>query len=322
MSLRAWGRLLSLLLLACASFAQTANEPESQASALSPADYTADLDRVIAKVQALMTPSDADALIKTITPIWRVQDPEFSFEISSEWLRSELGAWKKKPQRETQDRMVARLRLQREEAESFQHPQVDASERRTQLNKILADPEFEAVRGPSWLDRLKQRIADWFVRLVTRIFSSSAIPAISDIVVYGLIAIALLALAYWIFRTVRDNAGVETLLPGTLAVSSKEWGIWMAEARAAADAGRWRDAVHLAYWAGISYLETQGWWPPDRARTPREYLRLLPSSSQHSPALRELTRNFEIVWYGTQPADADAFSQAVAELEKLGCQYR
>jgi hypothetical protein len=186
----------------------------------------------------------------------------------------------------------------------------------------LADPEFNAIRGSSWFDRLKQRIANWLLSLLTRVFSSSAIPTISNVAVYGLIGIAVLALAYWILRTLHDNAGVETLLPGTMAVSSKEWGIWMAEARAAADAGNWRDAVHLAYWSGISYLETQGWWPPDRARTPREYLRLLPSSSQHSPALRELTRNFEIVWYGTQPADAEAFSQTVAQLEKLGCQYR
>jgi hypothetical protein len=251
-----------------------------------------------------------------------VQEPEGTFEISSEWLRSELGAWQKQPKRETQDRMVARLRLLREEAESFRRPPAGTSARRAQLDRILADPEFGAVSGPNWLDRLKQRIANFFLDVLRRIFSSSAVPAIGDVVVYGLIGIALLALFYWIFRTLRDNAGVETLLPGTLAVSGKEWGVWMAEARAAADAGRWRDAVHLAYWAGISYLETQGWWPPDRARTPREYLRLLPAASQHSPALRELTRNFEVVWYGTQPADAEAFSQTVAQLERLGCQCR
>jgi hypothetical protein len=324
MAARAWVRLLSLVLLSCASFAQTAVEPaaEAQSSSISVAEYVAELDRLIAQTQTLKTPSDADALIKTVAVTWYLEDEEGNFEISSEWLRSELGAWQKQPMPETLNRIAARLRLLRGQAEAYQHPPVVVSARQAELNKILADPEFNAVRGPSWFDRLKQRIANWLLSLLARVFSSSAIPAISNVAVYGLIGIAVLALAYWIFRTLRDNAGVETLLPGTMAVSSKEWGIWMAEARAAADAGKWKDAVHLAYWSGISYLETQGWWPPDRARTPREYLRLLPSSSQHSPALRELTRNFEIVWYGTQPADVEAFSQTVAHLEKLGCQYR
>jgi len=315
---------MSVVLLGCASFPQTTAGPavEAQPSSISLPEYAAELDRLIAQTQDLKTPSDADVLIKTIAPTWHVQDAEGSFEISSEWLRAELGEWRKQPKQETLNRIVARLHLLRAQGEAYQRPPVVVSARQAELHKILADPEFNAVRGPGWLDRLKQRIANWFLSLLTRVFSSSAIPAISDVVVYGLIGIAVLALAYWIFRTLRDNAGVETLMPGAMAVSSKEWGVWMAEARAAADAGRWKDAVHLAYWSGISYLETQGWWPPDRARTPREYLRLLPSTSQHSPALRELTRNFEIVWYGTQPADAEAFSQTVAQLEKLGCQYR
>jgi hypothetical protein len=93
----------------------------------------------------------------------------------------------------------------------------------------------------------------------------------------------------------------------------------MAEARAAADRGNWREAIHLAYWCGVSFLEAQGMWRPDYARTPREYLRLLPSSSQHHPPLAALTRSFEVVWYGTQEADADSYSQTLAHLEKLGC---
>jgi hypothetical protein len=46
---------------------------------------------------------------------------------------------------------------------------------------------------------------------------------------------------------------------------------------------------------------------------------LLPSSSEHHPTLMALTRSFEVVWYGKQEADADAFSQTLAQLEKLGC---
>jgi hypothetical protein len=94
----------------------------------------------------------------------------------------------------------------------------------------------------------------------------------------------------------------------------------MQEARLAAEGGNWRDAIHLGYWCGISFLEAQELWRPDTARTPREYLRLLPSASEHRKTLGTLTRTFELVWYGTQEADENAFSEALAQLEKLGCQ--
>jgi hypothetical protein len=104
-----------------------------------------------------------------------------------------------------------------------------------------------------------------------------------------------------------------------MPVSARGWRIWLAEARAAAQSGNWRDAVHLAYWAGISLLETQGAWRPDSARTPREYLRLIPEANPHRPTLSSLTRKFELVWYGGQPADEQVFAQTLEELEKLGC---
>jgi len=113
---------------------------------------------------------------------------------------------------------------------------------------------------------------------------------------------------------------VEAIVPLSLSVSSKGWKVWMKEARLAAEGGNWRDAIHLGYWCGISFLEAQELWWPDTARTPREYLRLLPSASEQRETLGTLTRTFELVWYGTQEADANAFSETLAQLEKLGCQ--
>jgi hypothetical protein len=102
-------------------------------------------------------------------------------------------------------------------------------------------------------------------------------------------------------------------------VSAKEWAIWLAEARAAAAKREWREAIHLAYWAGISFLERQGTWKPDRARTPREYLRLLASGSEHRETLSTLTRIFELAWYAKKDADERTFSLTLQALEKLGC---
>jgi hypothetical protein len=103
-----------------------------------------------------------------------------------------------------------------------------------------------------------------------------------------------------------------------LPVSAKEWVVWLAEARAAAAKGEWRDAIHLAYWAGISFLERQGMWKPDKARTPREYLRLL-GTNEYRETLNALTRIFELAWYANRGASERSFSETLQELEKLGC---
>jgi hypothetical protein len=121
------------------------------------------------------------------------------------------------------------------------------------------------------------------------------------------------------YRSLRDGTRLETIMPVAMPVSAKEWPIWMSEARAAASRGEWRDAIHLAYWGGISFLEAGGAWRPDLARTPREYLRLLPATSAQHPTLHALTVRLEGVWYGMQTASADGFEQTLAELERLGC---
>jgi hypothetical protein len=60
-------------------------------------------------------------------------------------------------------------------------------------------------------------------------------------------------------------------------------------------------------------------WKPDRARTPREYLRLLSSSSEHRETLTALTRIFELAWYAKRGASERTLSQTLEALEKLGC---
>jgi len=56
----------------------------------------------------------------------------------------------------------------------------------------------------------------------------------------------------------------------------------------------------------------------DRSRTPRESLRLIQESAEHA-ALSQLTRRFELVWYGYRPAGSADWNEAVRQLETLGC---
>jgi hypothetical protein len=315
----------SVFLLSIGPCAFGIAEPEpaqAQTSTLTVSEYIAELDGLASTARQLAHPEDVRRLLNDIPPTWRIQTPQQTFEVRSEWLRQELNDWQKKPSREIQDRVFARLQILRAEAASFQDSPKDVSQKRVLLNGILAGREFQDIHGPTWLDRFKQRVVELLIRLLGRVFQSSAIPTIGNAVVYGLMALALLAVAYWMYRTIRNNAGVEAIAPLSLSVSSKGWKVWMKEARLAAEGGNWRDAIHLLYWCGISFLEAQELWRPDRARTPREYLRLLPSASEHRQTLGTLTRTFELVWYGTQEADENAFSETLAQLEKLGCQSK
>ncbi len=287
---------------------------------LSVPQYVQALDESLAQARQLeKQPENASRLRDSLPSSWHVHDSDRDYDIPTDSLRRDLGAWQNKPDDATLQRILRHLETLRAEAGSQQQENQDATGRRALLNRILAQPEFHNVQGQTWLDRLKQRFTRWLINLLGRAISSSSIPVISDIIVYGLIAAAVLALAWWMYRSLNEDARLETIMPVAVPVSAKEWPIWLAEARAAAAAGRWREAVHLSYWAGISFLEARGSWRPDAARTPREYLRLLPTTSTHHPALRSLTQKLELVWYGMHPADADSFHESLRELENLGC---
>ncbi len=295
--------------------AQSAGAPP-----LTLSEYVQALNSSLASLRTLKAdPQKADETIRNLPPAWQVEVDGRIFQVSTETVRQELGTYRGKHEDAALDRAQRHLELLRDQASASEESPPDISSQHLALNNILSRREFRNVRGQSWVDHLKQRINDFLFKWIGRAISASAIPVISDIVVYGLIVIAVLALAYWMYRSLRESARLETIMPVAVPVSAKKWPIWMAEARAAAARAEWRDAIHLAYWGGISFLEIQGAWSPDVARTPREYLRLLPAASPHQTALRPLTLRLESVWYGMRVADEEGFRQAVAELERLGC---
>jgi len=122
----------------------------------------------------------------------------------------------------------------------------------------------------------------------------------------------------WVFARGVDHAAPNFGLPPDRP-SALPWQTWLQRAREAAGDGNYRGAIHLIYWSAISWLESQGAWIPDRARTPREYLRLLPAQAPQRHRLYALTQRFEPVWYGGRPASAADFDAMLQELEELGC---
>jgi Domain of unknown function (DUF4129) len=311
----AWRNYLFILILLGSCFGQPGST-----TTLTPEQYRAELDRVLAASQQLdKAGPQIPQLINSLPPSWQVQTDQGTFQVSTEWLRADLRRLEQKFDSQAQNRIVEGLQRLRTDLDDYEKPAPDQSKERATLSAILARSEFRSARGPTWWDRLKQKLVELLLRILGRSIRSSAIPVIGRVLFYGLIALAVLAVAYWVYRSIQESAEMESVVPESPAVSAKDWALWMAEAREAAQRGQWRDAIHLAYWAGISYLEASGMWRPDKARTPREYLRLLPAASQHRAALTSLTRKFEIVWYGKHEADPQAFSQTLEELDKLGC---
>jgi hypothetical protein len=291
---------------------------------LTPAAVKADLDGLLAATDGIeRRQADIAAIVKGLPASWRVDVGGHTLELRCDWIRRDLLALAHTPDPKAAAAAIrSRIRRSRADLDACEAAPADRSAERARAAAILAAPEFAGVHGPTPFDRLKQRVLDYLVDLLGRLLGSSDVPAVGRIVIYGLLALAILATLGWVYRTLRRPAAGETILPADAPVSSKNWLVWLAEARAAATRLAWPDAVRLAYWAGVSSLESRHLWPPDRARTPREYLRLLPPEHEYGGPLRFLTSTFERVWYGRETADDMTFAAAVDALERLGCGSR
>jgi len=209
------------------------------------------------------------------------------------------------------------------EAAAYDKAGVSDGRARSRLQEILEQREFKAVqRKAGFLDRLKARIYGWLSRALGRLFriSLGSRFGVVQILIYGAAGAAILTVLIWTIRRLRrreEEPRQREIIP--FSPSARGWRAWLGDARARARGQDWREAIHLAYWAGIAFLEEQGAWKPNRARTPREYLRLVGVWTPQHPPLAELTRKFERVWYGNLPAGEADFQETMGELERLGC---
>ena len=287
---------------------------------LTVAEYRAELDQLLGATQELDSSGRATPpILRDLPESWRVRTEQQDFEISAEGLRQDIRSYEQEKNLTTAKTIRTQIQNLRHDLDGFETAPPDVSKSREQLTTILARPEFRNVSGPTLLDRLAQRLLAFIISVLGLLFRSSAIPVISTFFVYGLIGLAVLTLAFLAYRQIKSAGERESVVPTDLPVSAKSWALWLAEARVAATQNNWREAIHLAYWAGISFLEHQGAWRPDRARTPREYLRLLSNSNEHRETLAALTRVFELTWYARREADREAFTQTMQALERLGC---
>lgn len=314
--------MLFSLPMFCAQAAKTTSAVEHP---LTLSEYRQQLQHVQQSLNSLGNDSlRAGDLRQSLPDHWRIQTEQHSFDISNRHLQTQLQRFQ--THSEDRARLLGTMQqaISGELAESIAFDQPIDTSAGPKLDAILQQKEFRNLsRNQSPLERWKDRLLGWLVRFLSGIFrNATKHPEVSQILMWALIGLIIVALAIWIKVLVTRAPPDEYPFPISehpLAPSHKRWQQWLDEARSAADSGNWREAVHLNYWAAISYLESSGAWRPDRARTPREYLRLLSDVSARREPLSDLTRRFELIWYAQHHATRDDFDRTLAQLERIGC---
>jgi Domain of unknown function (DUF4129) len=319
-------RIPRLAILTCLSFTFVVRAGAASTSQqLSLQEYIFELD----KCSALLASSGNNpAVLRTwrmsLPGQWIVNVGNQTYTVSTDWLtdglaRTETARHGDATSLEQTRQQIAVHRNAAEALSTASSPQT-LDESRAKLNHILAGKAFQAIHGPTWFEVLRARFYDWVVRQLQKLFGRlRGGRVIGNVIAWTVIALAALLLILWAVRaTIRTGARPEMDLRGA-AGPGRDSPYWLREARDAAARGDYRAAIHAAYWAAIARLEEMKSLPEDRSRTPRESLRLIRRESAEYAPLSQLTRRFELVWYGYRSANSADWSDAMQQLETLGC---
>ena len=194
---------------------------------------------------------------------------------------------------------------------------MDHTQQRQTMKQVLAGRDFRNLNEPTVKNALLEKLGNWLDKLFEDAAHLGVHAAwVGQFIVWGFILAVCLGLVWGLMQLEqrwRLRPAAESDSFSTGSVSAREWQLWIEDARKAAAAGQWREAIHFLYWAAISRLESRRLWPADRARTPREYLALVAPADPRRAGLATLTGSFERTWYGGRPAEERDYRRA-AEL--------
>jgi hypothetical protein len=313
---------IALCMLACLGCARAASNTPQLRSQAEYRDHLRSLATLIAQCQQHTDASHCNADAVGPDDIVTATQQAGPRRIPYGWLRGlldRIGSRKISPADAGPLLKTAAQRIQLEESEApgFSGsglPSVsNHAAERSALTAILERAEFRHA-DRSLTQRVLEVIAIWLNRRLNGLVEYSAHRRwLGLLLEWGLVAFACLGLASWFVRQTRRARGLHSEAQQLQnAPAMRNWERLREEADEAARQQRWRDAVRGYYWATIARFESRGQWPVDRARTPREYLRLvLPGHAKHDD-LRLLTQRFETCWYGSETAtqpDCDAARQ-------------
>ena len=316
-----------------------AQPADVSAGGVSRTRFLEDLDAFTRDVGALQSPSEAPRLvwkmarlgygagtppIASIPDRWRVSDGEERIDISNRWLAKALAGAPSRPDDwpATRAAIVSRLKGIRAEigsAEAGDRAQARVRARAA-VETILAQGEFQQSAAGRWRERMQERIGRWFEDLLGSLGAGLGTARGTALVFAWAAALAALAgLGFWLARVVADRPrGTALSLASGEARRPRARDLALRALRTARE-GQIRESVRCAYAAALIRLEDQGVWRIDEARTPREYLPMLPAADSRHAVLLDLTRRFEQLWYGNRSVADDDARRVADHLEALGC---
>lgn len=308
---------IGICLAAIVAMAQAAT-----AADLSLAEYRQHLQDLSNKVATLKDhPEQLHQVVAELPDHVAVISGASTYSLNYDWLKHDLKDFEQanaKRRPAIIDDIRQHLHLLEEECGAFESSPGGPTEDPQKLREILSRREFHRVHGPTAFEIFWLKILRWIDRFLNPRGKNQVSPV--RIAIYVIVVVALIMLVVWTKRRFdfpRQQALPREIVP--FAPSARGWRAWLAEARQYAQQKDWRNSVHFAYWAAVSFLEEHGAWKPDRARTPREYLEFLTPINSAYPTMAALTRSFEVIWYGHQDAHEKDFHDVLGQLEKLGC---
>jgi hypothetical protein len=301
--------------------AQTPAKNESAVSSPSEFDlasYQQELSRI---GEAAHNRAQIGELRRSLPDSWKVSENGREYTVSTREIDLALGRIAQNPDKYPVSELEARLKAMREQAAELARTAStpDVADAQGKLKKILDRGEFRASGGPSAWDLIRARINRWIFEHIMKLLSSLHISKkTGNALAWGVILLAVMLLFYVAYRWL--NKSTEPLeFRAETDLTRSDARRWLEEALAAADRGEFREAVHCAYWASVAHLEDLRLLTRDRARTPRESLRLLSHRPKEQGILQAITRSFELIWYGYRPVSAEEWAGTKKELEKMGC---
>jgi hypothetical protein len=312
--------LLPINLLFAGHVCAQENATASSEGELDLKTYQQELGRVSTALEEQL---DLRQLRESLPSIWRVRSRETVFEIPTKEISDGLLAVEKDGKKqnllaEVKQRLVL---LQREAAQlEARSASYSDAESEAKLREILSRKEFHDSAAPSAFDLLRAKVSRWIFERIVRLLSRLHISETTgNYFSWGLIFLAAVVLFYVVYRKLiagaRNDLGFKAEVPFETAGFHE----LLREALNAANRGDFRNAIHLAYWTAVSRLEETRLLPRDRARTPRESVRLLDRNPREQGSLKSVTGIFEVIWYGYRPATHTEWAVVKQQLENLGC---
>ncbi len=295
--------------LACPAWFAASARAQPSAPDQSPAELAAQLRQMKSGLD-----KNPPTLPAAVPDHWRVVTSDGHYSIASQPLQAQLDEDHIPAARQWLDRMAREL-----EAYSAT-PEESPAAARASLTKILARREFSHVHPPSAWDLFRERVAAWIASLLQRILGAAGQHIGAGQVLFWILIVAAIGLiAMWLVRLWRRTDPLLALPRVLPSLASRDSVAWLGEARQAAARSQWREAIHAVYWAGIARLQENRALSEDRTRTPREYLRLIPTGQPARSPLGALTVSLERFWYAKQAAGMADFDESLKHLEALGC---